>query len=297
MLPILFKEFIDYSVLERCLEPTTIRWYENSIKSFYKYLRYKVLSADLDNFTTETLRAFFISQRQLGNSPRTILNFMVAIRAFATFLIKRNYLKFNPFDKLERPKLSKRLPIFLDENETRELLRACIDKKESKCKKFRDIAIVSLFIFTGIRRKELLNLKLQDVNLERNYIKVFAKNKERIVPLNETCKQFLIDYLKVRPKREIDYVFVSMHKKYSPLTEQGLADVFVGLRKIIKFNKPVSPQILRHTCLTLLLRNGVNLRDIQLIAGHSDISTTASYYLGTDDKQLKIAVDKHPLNI
>lgn len=296
-LPDLFKEFTDYAVLERCLEPTTILWYNNSIRSFYKYLRRRVIPAELSTLNTQTLREFFIYQRQLGNSPRTILNFMRALRSFCTFLVKRGYLPENPFNTIEKPKLGRNLPEFLDEEEARELLRACIDlKREYKNRYVRDIAIVSLFLFTGIRKRELLNLKLNDMNLEKGYIKVYAKNKERIVPLNENAIEFLKDYLKVRPERTVDNVFVSSSKRNKALTTGGLYDLFSDLRKAVKFHKHISPQILRHTFCTLMLRNGVNLRDIQLLVGHSDISTTARFYLGCDEKQLKGAVDKHPLN-
>lgn len=223
---------------------------------------------------------------------------MQAIKAFSSFLVKRGHLNSNPFDKLEKPKIQRKLPDFLDEDESKELLQTCIEMKSVyKSRWSRDIAIVALFLFTGVRRKELLNLKLKDLNLTQRYIRVSAKNKERIVPLNETALDFLNDYLKVRPKRTVDNIFVSTNRKGSALTEQGLADVFTQLRKRVKFKKRLSPQILRHTFCTLMLRNGVNLRDIQLLVGHSDISTTAKFYLGCDDKQLKVAVNKHPLNI
>ena len=203
----------------------------------------------------------------------------------------------NPLDGVEKPKIGRKLPEFLDENEARELLRACLElKREYKNRYVRDIAIVALFLFTGIRKKELLCLKLHDLNLERGFIKVYAKNKERIVPLNETAIDFLKDYLKVRPVRTVDNVFVSSNRRTKALTTGGLYDLFRDLRKVVKFHKNVSPQILRHTFCTLMLRNGVNLRDIQLLVGHSDISTTAKFYLGCDEKQLKGAVDRHPLN-
>ena len=293
-----FEEFINYATLERCLEPTTINWYRQSIKPFFKYLRHNVLALTVETLTQEILRSYFINRRHQGNSSKSILNKMQAIKSFCTFLVKRNYLSQNPFDGLEKPKLSRRLPEFLDEEEARELLQACISlEQEYRSKKARDIAIIALFLFTGIRRRELLNLKLSDVNLERGNIKVSAKNKERLIPLNETVIDFLKEYLKIRPERNIDYFFVSTHKRTKPLTEQGLADVFRDLRGRVKFKKKLSPQILRHTFCTLMLRNGVNLRDIQLLAGHSDISTTARFYLGCDEKQLKQAVDRHPLNI
>jgi len=296
---ILFEEFIAFATLERCLEPTTIEWYKRSLAPLLKYLRYKMLKADLEVLTTETLRGFFVSHRLNGNAPRTILNIMQGIKSFCSFLVKRGYLKENPCNSLEKPKLARRLPDFLDEGEAKELLQTCISLKRSyKSKWYRDVAIISMFLLTGIRKRELLNLKLKDINLDRGYICVTAKNKERIVPLNDTAKGFLEDYLKVRPKRKhIDYLFLSTNRKNSPLTQQGLYNLFDELKKKVGFKKKVTPQILRHTFCTLMLRNGVNLRDIQLLAGHSDISTTARFYLGCDDKQLKKAIEKHPLNI
>lgn len=297
-IPDAFKEFINYATLERCLEPTTIRWYQSGMKILSKYLRYKVLPTNIEVLSTDNLRDFFVSRRLQGSSPRTILNLMQTIKPFCVYLVKKELLPSNPFDGLEKPKLKHSLPSFLDEEEARELLKTCMNMKlYYKSTKIRNIAIVALFLFTGVRRKELLNLKLKDLNIERGYIKVSAKNKERIIPLNETVIDFLSDYLKVRPKRTVDNVFVSTNRKDSALTEQGLGDVFRDLRKRVKFHKEFSPQILRHTFCTLMLRNGVNLRDIQLLAGHSDISTTARFYLGCDDKQLKQAVDRHPLNI
>ncbi len=298
-LKVVFQEFVNYSLLERCLEPTTIDWYKRSIQPFYKYLHYKLLNLEVEVLTAENLRDFFINQRVKGNSSRTILNIMEGLNSFCKFLIKRKYLSANPCDYLEKPKLPKRLPEFLDEEEAKELLQACINmKKYYKSRWYRNIAIIALFLFTGVRKKELLNLKLQDINLERRYIKVFAKNKERIIPLNETVKDYIKDYLKVRPKRKgVDNLFVSTNRKTHALTQQGLYLLLREIRQKMKFNKRITPQILRHTFCTLMLRNGVNLRDIQLLAGHSDISTTARFYLGCDDKQLKKAVDKHPLSI
>lgn len=257
-----------------------------------------MLQPNLEVLNVQNLRDYFISQRHRGNSPRTIINVMQGIKSFCNFLVKRAYLPKNPFEELEKPKLPRRLPEFLDEEESRELLQACINMKSIyKSRWARDISIIALFLFTGVRKRELLNLKLKDLNLNRGYIRVYAKSKERLIPLNETVKSFLEDYLKVRPKRKIDNLFVSTNRRNTPFTSQGLADVFAGLKKRVKFNKKLSPQILRHTFCTLMLRNGVNLRDIQLLAGHSDISTTARFYLGCDDKQLKQAVDRHPLNI
>lgn len=293
-----FQEFLNYATLERCLEPTTILWYQKSLKPFYKYLRRKVLQPDVEVLTTENLRDHFVSLRLGGNSPRSLINIMQGTKSFCSFLVKRGYLSKNPFEGLEKPKLARRLPEFLDEEEARELLQVCISlKRKYKSRWKRDIAIISMFLFTGLRKRELLNLKLKDLNLERGYIKVFAKNKERLIPLSDTVKEYIIEYLEVRPKRDnMDYLFASTNRKNSPLTHQGLCDIFKDLRGQVKFKKKISPQILRHTFCTLMLRNGVNIRDIQLLAGHSDISTTARFYLGCDDKQLKQAMNKHPLN-
>lgn len=171
-----FKEFTDYALLERCLEATTIDWYQRSIKLFYNYLRYKLLPSDIEVFTTPNLREFFVSHRLNGNSPRTILNLMQGINSFCTFLVKRGYLASNPFNGLEKPKLPRKLPEFLTEEEARELLQVCINLKQKYRSKWqRDIAIIALFLFTGLRKRELLNLKLADFNAERGYIKFLLK--------------------------------------------------------------------------------------------------------------------------
>jgi len=294
-----FEEFVAYATLERCLETNTIYWYKRCVRPFIKYLRYNALESTLDNLSVKTLRAYFISHRQRGNAPRSIVNAMQGMRSFCNFLVKRGHLPENPLNHIEKPKISRRLPEFLDEKESRELLLACINlKRMYKSRWSRDVAIIALFLYAGLRRKELLNLTLNDLNLEKSFIKVFAKNKERIVPLNETARDFIADYLKVRPKRDnVPQVFVSTNRKQSALTEQGLYDLFNDLRKQIHFNKKITPQILRHTFCTLMLRGGVNIRDIQLLVGHADISTTARFYLGCDEKQLKGAIDKHPLNL
>jgi integrase/recombinase XerD len=199
---------------------------------------------------------------------------------------------------MEKPKLPRKLPEFLDEEEARALLRACMDRKlVFKSQYYRDIAIIAMFLFTGCRLKELLNLRLPDLNLEKGYMKVSAKNKERLIPLNETIVEYLKDYLKVRPERTVNNVFVCTNRRDKPLTKEGLYNLFAELRGKLKLHKKICPQILRHTFCTLMLRNGVNLRDIQLLVGHSDISTTAKFYLGCDTGQLKGAIDKHPLNI
>lgn len=293
-----FQEFVIHATLERCLEPTTIQWYNKTTNIFNGYLRQRELPLDVESLTVENLRDLFMGHRQRGNSPRAIINLMQGIRSFCVFLVKRGYLAENPFEHIEKPKLPRTLPHFLDEDESKELLQACINLKQKyKSRWARDVAIISLFLFTGIRKKELLNLRLKDVNVEKAYIRVSAKRKERLVPLNDMARGFLKDYLDMRPKRvEHDFVFLSLKTKEAGLTGQGLTDVFAELKEKVSFNKKISPQILRHTFCTLMLRNGVNLRDIQLLVGHSDISTTARFYLGCDEKQLKGAVDKHPLN-
>jgi len=289
---------VSYATLERCLEINTIGWYKRCVKPYLKYLRYNALESTLTSLDVKTLRAYYISHRLRGNAPRSILNAMQGMRSFCNFLVKRGYLPENPLNHIEKPKLARRLPEFLDEKESRELLLACINlKRMYKSRWSRDVAIIALFLYAGLRKRELLNLTLNDINMDKRYIKVFAKSKERIVSLNETVKEFLADYLKVRPKREnVPQVFVSTNRKQSALTEQGLYDLFRDLRKQIHFQKKVTPQILRHTFCTLMLRGGVNIRDIQLLVGHADISTTARFYLGCDEKQLGGAIDRHPLN-
>src|SRR3989338_7345760 len=135
-----FKEFLDYSLLERCLEPTTVNWYKQNIKAFYNYLRYKVVPPTIDVLTTENLRSYFMGYRQRGISPRSILNQMQSLKAFCTFLVKRGYLDKNLFDGIERPTLKRKLQEFLNEEEARQLLQACISMKRGhNSKRYKDM--------------------------------------------------------------------------------------------------------------------------------------------------------------
>ena len=162
-----FQEFVEYSLLEKCLELTTIEWYKRCLKPFLKYLRHNVLPSEVEVINPETLRKYFITLRQRGNTPRTLINNMQGLRSFSNFLLKKKYLLINPFEGIEKPKLSRRLPEFLNEEEARHLLKTCIEMKTCyKSRWYRDISIIALFLFTGIRKRDLLNLKLNDINLE-----------------------------------------------------------------------------------------------------------------------------------
>lgn len=215
-----FQEFITHATLERCLEPTTIMWYNKTINIFYRHLGSKGLPLDMESLTVENLRDLFVTHRQRGNSPRAIINMMQGIRSFCVFLVKRGYMTENPFKHIEKPKIPRTLPHFLDEDESKELLQACINLKQKyKSRWARDVAIISLFLFTGIRKKELLGLRLKDVNVEKAYIRVSAKRKERLVPLNDTARGFLKGYLDMRPERvEHDFVFLSLKTREAGLT-------------------------------------------------------------------------------
>src|SRR5262249_33855219 len=110
-----FEEFINYATLERCLEINTINWYKRCLKPYLKYLRYNLLETDVEALNVPTLRTYFIGHRQRGNAPRSIINAMQGLRSFCVFLVKRGHLSKNPFEELEKPKIAKHLPTFLDE--------------------------------------------------------------------------------------------------------------------------------------------------------------------------------------
>src|SRR5689334_3951125 len=124
-----FQEFLNYATLERYLEPTTIEWYQRCMKPLAKYLRYKMLGTDVDVLTTENLRQYFITHRHNGNSPRSVINYMQGIKSFCNFLVKRKILEKHPFLGLEKPKVPRMLPEFLNEDETKILLQTCINLK------------------------------------------------------------------------------------------------------------------------------------------------------------------------
>jgi len=281
------SDFLVYLELDLNYSDNTIKTYENNIEKLINYIGNK----DILKLNIDTIEKFIIS---LELEASSVANIISALKAFYNYYIKLGKITTNPMDLIDMPKLVRRLPDYLSESEINNLL----DIKVIDAFSARNKAILELLYSSGLRISELVNLELKSIDFDDCIIRVFGKgSKERIIPMNDyainALKMYIDNYRNLMIKNEVNnYVFLNNHGKI--MTRQG---VFKMLKKecMIKgINKNISPHTLRHTFATHLLQNGADLRIIQEILGHSDISTTQIYTHVTNEKLKSDYKEYHP---
>jgi integrase/recombinase XerD len=273
-------DYIDYLKYEKNLSPKTIDKYKYNLIIFEKYMLNK--NINLFDVTQNDIIDFLTNYfKNKGVSSKT--NSITSINNFYIYLVKDKRIDINPCENIDRPKMKKRLPDVLTINEVDKLLDIPLHTKED----YRDKAILEVLYATGIRISELTNLKIQDVDFTNKVVKVFGKgSKERIVPINKYALKYLGMYLDIRGSflkgKLTDYIF--LNSKGEAISRESFG---LELNKIVKkqgLNKRVTPHMLRHSFATHMLNQGADLRSIQELLGHSDISTTTIYTHVSNEK-------------
>lgn len=232
-------------------------------------------------------------RKMVNKKSRTKAHYLTVFNNFYSYLVKENIIKVNPCETIKMPKLEKKLPEYLTIEEIDKLLNIKTNTAYEK----RNKAMLEMLYATGMRISELINLTMSNVYLEDNMVKVFGKgSKERIIPFNDYAKNYLIDYLEfgrgeLLGTKNSEYVFIS--SRHSKITRQAFFKILKKLCEEAGINKNISPHILRHSFATHLLHNGADLRIVQELLGHSDISTT-QIYTHLSNEKLENEYDKHP---
>ena len=265
------RSFLNYLLVDKGLSNNTVKAYEADISSFFQWLdnedlKYKNLQEDHINQYIS-----FLFQRKMRSS--SVNRKISSIKSFYIFLVKRNFLKNSPLNDLVTPKQEKYLPESMSEAEVDKLLNSpdVANKIEN-----RDKAMIEMLYATGMRISELVNLKITDVDMKRCVVKVFGKgSKERLVPFGETALDSLKSYLNDREQSSSKEIFLSNRgKKMTRVAFWQRVKVYL-IRENLK--NSISPHTLRHAFATHLLNRGADLRSVQLLLGHSDLSTTQIY--------------------
>lgn len=273
-------DYIDYLKYEKNLSSETIKKYKYNLITFEKYMLNK--NINLFDVTQYDIMDFLTNYfKDKGVSSKT--NSITSINNFYIYLVKDKRIDINPCENIDRPKMKKRLPDVLTVNEVDKLLDIPLHTKED----YRDKAILEVLYATGIRISELTNLKMQDVDFANKIVRVFGKgSKERIVPINKYALKYLGMYLDIRGSflkgKLTDYIF--LNSKGEAISRESFG---LELNKIVKkqgLNKRVTPHMLRHSFATHMLNQGADLRSIQELLGHSDISTTTIYTHVSNEK-------------
>ena len=264
--------YLEYLEVEKGLSINTIEAYRRDLTSFIDFCVTRNIN-DIGSIKIADINAFILHLRTNKITPRSIVRKIASMRGFFKWLNANEYIKTNPILTLEQPKLPKKLPKVMSIEEITKILNTDLNKEEK--------LIVELLYDCGLRVSELVNLKLSNVDVNSKYIQCYGKgSKERIVPFGKNAKLAINQYLKYRQiillKNNIpDYKYLFIKENGKRLTRQ---DVYNFIRKQgEKIHKHITPHTLRHSFATHLLENGADLRVVQELLGHSDVSTTQLY--------------------
>jgi tyrosine recombinase XerC len=281
----LIERFVRYLEIEKNYSPHTVLNYRLDLDDFIKFLG----DAPIESVEYLLLRKYLaiLKEKKLGS--RSMARHLSALRSFFKFLTREGFLKTNPILSVSSPKLDKHLPQFLTEEEVTRLIESSLPKNEMG---LRDRAILETFYSTGMRISELVSLSQDDLDFIGGVVKLKGKGKkERIAPIGDKAISSLRDYLEKR-KRQASAVF--LNKRGTRITDRGVRNIVGKYLKLSGTKKGVSPHTLRHSFATHLLNRGADLRTVQELLGHANLSSTQIYTHLTTEK-LKNVYDKaHP---
>ena len=288
------QHFISYLASERGLAQNTLESYGRDLRYFQQYLENNRLTFATGS-TNEIIRTYLDELKKQGKAVSTISRNLAALKSFYQYLLKEQHLDADPASKIESPKLEKKLPQVLSVQQVELLLK---QPNINLPAGLRDKAMLELLYATGIRVSELITINVNDVNLELGYIKCFGRGaKERVVPRGSIASKCVTQYLRkgrtalVRSKQE-EAMFVNHHGRR--LTRQGFWKIIKKYALEAQIDQKITPHTLRHSFATHLLENGADLRSVQEMLGHADISTTQIYTHVTKNRLKEVYDKAHP---
>lgn len=293
--PMLAKEYHTYLKLERGLSPNSIEAYERDLQRLQSYM--DLHGIDIVKATYDDLQAFVFETFKNISSVRTQARLIAGIHSFYRFLLYYNYIEQDPSELLETPKKEHHLPDVLTLDEIDAMI-AQLDM--SKPESHRNRAIIEMLYGSGLRVSELVNLRLSDLYRQEGFMRITGKgSKQRLVPISPVADQWLDYWLEDRSRLDIkaqysDIVFLNRYGRQ--LTRAMIFTIIKTLARQADIHKNISPHTLRHSFATHLLQNGADLRIIQQLLGHEDITTT-EIYTQIEIQDLREAILKfHPEN-
>ena len=286
--------FLNYLVVEKGLSRNTLDAYGRDLARYLECLA-KASITSPDQVTPALVLRFLAQLKDQGLAPRSRARTLVALRTFHRFLLQEGYARANPAARVEAPKSLQPLPHTLSPLEVERLLQAPTGDKPLA---LRDRAMLEILYATGLRVSELVGLKQENLQLDIGYLVTFGKGrKERIVPMGEVSMAALRTYLQLgRPLlcRETNSVLLFLNRGGKGLTRQGFWKIIKRRALQAGIAKNIMPHTLRHSFATHLLENGADLRSVQTMLGHADISTTQIYTHVTRERLKQLHGQFHP---
>ncbi len=286
------NSFIEWLESEKRSSSHTVEAYLRDLSQFQEYLRTSYETEDLSDAITPMVRSWLVYLMESGLSKRTIHRKLSSLRSYFKFLRREGIIDNDPLSTITAPKLSKRLPVYVEEIPMDKLFNSSLFADDFTGK--RDELLITILYETGIRRAELIGIKCADIDYQRKLMKVLGKrNKERFIPLGDELLSSISDYIRVRPSAEEEEYLLNNDKgkKLSPGFVYRKVNHYLGL---VTTQQKKSPHILRHTFATHLLNRGADLNSIKEILGHANLAATQVYTHNTIEKLKNVYSQTHP---
>lgn len=287
------NEFVDYLTNVKRASKNTIASYKRDLVKLNNFLTDSGYG-DWKQITNTNLNSYVLMLEKQGMSTATVSRNIASVKAFFLYLLKQGVISEDPSDTLKPPKIEKKAPVILTVEEINLLLE---QPNGNTPKDIRDKAMLELLYATGIRVSELIGLKVRDVNLAMNFLQCHDGNKERIIPFTNETREALENYLhnarEAMCKGEQEYLFTNCQG--APMTRQGFWKIIKYYSAKAGIKKDITPHTIRHSFAMHLVNNGADLKSVQEMLGHSDISTTQIYIKANANTKLKEVYEKaHP---
>jgi integrase/recombinase XerC len=285
--------FLSYLNLQKRFSPLTAKNYQIDLRQFFKFLDQELPDYTLATISFQHIRAFIASLMDAGLSPVSVNRKISALKSFFKYLLRTQIIENNPTQKIQGPKISKRLPVFIDENQLSSVFSDYAF--DEGFEGIRDKLIIDILYQAGLRRAEILNLKEEDIDIYNLQLKVLGKrNKERVIPFDIELKRSVESYLHVKREHNLSSPYLLVTLKNTPLSPQKISKIVKEVLSAVTTNKKKSPHILRHTFATHLLNNGADINAVKELLGHANLSATQIYTHNTIDKLKKSYNQAHP---
>ena len=286
------KLFLEFLQKDKKLSNNTLQSYKRDITQYESYINEENLQ--YLKVTKDDIKKYLENLKNIGKKTSTISRNLASIRSFYQYLVRTKKIKEDPTEGIQSPKVEKRVPSVLSSKEVELLLE---QPKAVDLKGIRDKAMLEFAYATGMRVTEIINLNLEDVNLKEGYVSCTNANKQRNIPLGAISINALKEYIKkARPylikSEDEKSLFVNINGKR--LTRQGFWKIIKYYKEQAHIDKDITPHVLRHSFATHLLQNGADLKAIQVMLGHSDISSTQVYMQFQDEGLKNIYKKAHP---
>jgi len=297
------QSFIDYLKFEKRYSAFTIRSYSDDLQQFYSFLETQFGSMSLKEIATVMIRSWLASLKDENATARTINRKISTLRSFFKFHLKQGLIEVTPMVNIVTPKISRRLPVFIKENDLAKLTKA-LETGTEDWDSLNTKMLITIFYATGMRLSELVNMKESQVDFSKKQLKVLGKgNKERLIPAGASLLNDIREYIREKKKvfdpgnfieeMPVDYLLVTAtgKKMYTRYAYRLVNNI---LSSEVKSLDKKSPHVLRHTFATHLMNNGANLDAVKELLGHASLASTQVYTHNTIEKLKNVYKKAHP---